>query len=235
MNENFTNRIENLKSKSLELDRSSFFRNKVTYEKFAQLIENDKKISALIIGLANLEEPLVCLATYYHNKGSFGGLDLELYDIREKNEFVQLLDQEDTFSLGNDIFTKKPRQPLDYSKNAFTQNESNQYTFNQEIRDKLNEVIETKSNFEISIENQNELDNIGFSNKKYIFISCNNVLQYIDKKNLSNTIDRLLNQVALDGIISLRTDALDDKIRLYIKENRKDFEKISKGVYKKIS
>jgi len=66
-------------------------------------------------------------------------------------------------------------------------------------------LVQQNAYYQKSIENPEELEPI-IQNKTYDFISCNNVLQYVNSANLEPTLERMLNYLSINGVISLKTE-----------------------------
>lgn len=233
------NRIDALRQKSRsshtgkeQLDRSDFFRHKRSYEAIAELARSREEVRCLVIGPGTLEEPLGYIATYYHSTGgSLSGLEIKLIDIRTEREFQDLAQTDDPYSLGRNL-TGQPRIPPSCTTLAFGRTASEEYVVKTSIKEKLVESVGSGS-YETSIASEVEMRQAGVIGKQYDFVSCNNVLQYVEIDEFEHTLVRVLDLVEEGGITSLRTDELDARISRYIKEHRDDFEVLKRGLYKK--
>lgn len=232
---NTNERILNLRSRSEDLNRSDFFRNQRSYEAFLDLIEKQDDSFLLIIGLGRLEEILGYLSTYYNQKTTFDWLDVTLMDVQEKEDFLDYAKNSETYSLGKN-FLGTQRTPPSYTKDAFEEHISGVFVAKNIIKQKVEDLVQNNSYFTTAIDEKSEVLST-IAERKYDFISCNNVFQYVAEEKLEATIHRLIDLLNPNWIISCKTQEVTRMplVIKYIKSHSAKWESFAKGIYKKVA
>lgn len=239
-----------------ELERSQFFRHKYQYEIFDNELDKKLKekdqVNFLTIGIGNLEEPLSFLSVaekhaQEQEQNIQDILDLKMVDIRDKDEIKT------EKNLGKDAFGNI-REPDQAYKKSFdiikTGKNKGEYQFNDNITTyiskKFNDPNKTKLNTPVE-EFLNE-----HGNKKYDFVACNNVLQWLGynydnplksgaenkkEKNFQEfyqNIKKITDLVEPNGLLFIELPKSNMlKIINKVPEFKDKFEKIKKFTYRR--
>ncbi len=199
-------------------ERSEYFRHRKDYEIFGRVLASTSDLPAkiLMVGIANMEEPLSVLTVA--NRVSFQRevnlseiVSIDFVDIRSRGEIKP------EYSLGEQLkggmsllfasqeqissMELEPRRPH-YVKRypeAFVI-EDGQYKFSNPIIEFLDQqMLSESARFNTSLQEFIEMEN----DERYDFVFCNNVLTYVEKQDRASSASGLVDLLKQNGILFL--------------------------------